>query len=417
MKKIPLTGWILIAIVIGLACGFIFKGTVVIDVAIFCATIFSRMLKMLIVPLIFTSIVTGIFGVGNAENLGKLGGKTLFYYICTSFLAIFTGLVLVNIFQPGVGADLGLQQEVKTVAGDAGSLVGIFTRMIPANVVDSAAKGQMLPIIVFCILFGFGITKLPTGKIRTTIEDMFTAGFKVMMNITHLVLWFAPIGIWGYLTKLIAQTGFGAFKPLGIYAFTVFLALVIHGCFTLPLIVSFMAGYNPLKFLKHMGTALLTAFSTASSSGTLPVTINCIENKAKVSNKISSFVLPLGATINMDGTALYECIAVIFIAQAYGVDLSAAQQLIVVFTALLASIGAAGIPMAGLVMMSIVLTAVGLPLEGVGLIIAVDRILDMCRTTVNVWSDSCGTLIIGTLEGEVGDMPQKAKKASKPKRK
>jgi len=402
MKKISLTGWILIAVFVGVLSGWLFHDTFVIDVAAFLATVFTRLLKMLIVPLIFTSIVSGIIGVGSATNLGKMGGKTLLYYICTSFMAILTGLVLVNVIQPGVGADLGLKEAVTMNAGNAGSLVDVFIRMIPANAVKAASDGQMLPIIVFCVFLGIGITQLPKGNLRTSLENLFNAGFQVMMKVTHIVLLFAPIGIWGYLTKLVGTTGFDAFIPLGWYALTVFMALVIHAFITLPLILRFMARYNPMHFFKHMGAALLTAFSTASSSATLPLTLECVEKNAKVSNKVSSFVLPLGATINMDGTALYECVAVMFIAQAYGVELSFVSQMVVVITALLASIGAAGIPMAGLVMMSIVLTAVGLPLEGVGLIIAVDRVLDMCRTTVNVWSDSCGTMVIGKLEGEVG---------------
>ncbi|MFC1679147.1 dicarboxylate/amino acid:cation symporter [Elusimicrobiota bacterium] len=403
MKKLSLTAWIFIALVVGVISGLIFKGTFVISVAVFVATLFTRMLGMLIVPLIFTSIVSGMFNVGGADKLGRLGGRTLLYYMSTSLIAILTGLVLVNIIQPGVGVDLGLKETVKDVGGGAGSLIEVFIRMIPANVVDSAAKGQMLPVILFCVLLGFGITKLPRDHTRKVVEDFFSGGFKVMMTVTQLVLLFAPIGIWGFMTKLMATTGFAAFKPLGLYALTVLAALFIHGFITLPLgVVSLLAKKNPVTFAKHMGAALMTAFSTASSSATLPLTLRCIEQNAKVSNKISSFVLPLGATVNMDGTALYECVAVIFIAQAYGQSLGFAQQMVIVVTALLASIGAAGIPMAGLVMMSIVLTAVGLPLEGVGLIIAVDRILDMCRTTVNAWSDSCGALLIGTLEGEVG---------------
>jgi len=401
MKKISLTGWIFISLAAGIASGLLFKDSFVLNVAVFVATLFTRMLKMLVVPLIFTSIVSGMLGVGSAKNLGRLGGRTLLYYVTTSLLAILTGLLLVNIIQPGVGVDLGLQESVKQVAGDSGSLVDIFIRMIPANIVNSAAEGHMLPVILFCILIGYGITRLPDGGEKAALENFFTGGFQVMMKVTHLVLLFAPIGIWGFMTKLMATTGFSAFKPLAMYALTVLAALFIHACITLPLIIRLVSGHDPFRFGKHMAAALMTAFSTASSAATLPLTIECVEENAKVSNKISSFVLPLGATVNMDGTALYECVAVIFISQAYGLQLSFGQQMVVVITALLASIGAAGIPMAGLVMMSIVLTAVGLPLEGVGLIIAVDRVLDMCRTTVNVWSDSCGTLLIGTLEGEV----------------
>ena len=218
---------------------------------------------------------------------------------------------------------------------------------------------------------------------------------------TGVIIRLAPIGVFGLMLKIVAKTGFSAFGPLLSYMSVVAAGLIIHAFVTLPLILYFIARVNPLNFFKAMATALTTAFSTSSSSATLPVTMSSVEKNAGVSNKISSFVLPLGATINMDGTALYECVAAVFIAQAYGIELSFTQQMIVVVTALLASIGAAGIPMAGLVMMSIILNAVGLPLEGVGLIVAVDRILDMMRTTVNVWSDSVGTITIAMSQGEV----------------
>ena len=221
-----------------------------------------------------------------------------------------------------------------------------------------------------------------------------------MMKMTGVIIKLAPIGVFGLMVKIVAKTGFSAFVPLLSYMSVVAGGLLIHALITLPLVLALVAKVNPLQFFRNMSDALTTAFSTSSSSATLPLTITSVQKKAGVSNKITSFVLPLGSTINMDGTALYECVAAIFIAQAYGIELSFMQQLIVVMTALLASIGAAGIPMAGLVMMSIILNAVGLPLEGVGLIIAVDRVLDMMRTTVNVWSDSVGTITIANSEGE-----------------
>ena len=233
------------------------------------------------------------------------------------------------------------------------------------------------------------------------MTGFFESIFQIMMKMTGVIIRLAPIGVFGLMLKIVAKTGFSAFGPLLSYMSVVAAGLIIHAFVTLPLILYFIARVNPLNFFKAMATALTTAFSTSSSSATLPVTMSCVEKNAGVSNKISSFVLPLGATINMDGTALYECVAAVFIAQAYGIELSFTQQMIVVVTALLASIGAAGIPMAGLVMMSIILNAVGLPLEGVGLIVAVDRILDMMRTTVNVWSDSVGTITIAMSQGEV----------------
>jgi Na+/H+-dicarboxylate symporter len=222
-----------------------------------------------------------------------------------------------------------------------------------------------------------------------------------MMKLTHFIILFAPIGVFGLVAKLVATSGVGVFLDLGVYAITVVAGLLVHACVTLPVLLVLVGkGVSPVKHVKAMAAALLTAFSTSSSSATLPLTMESVEKNAGVSNKISSFVLPLGATINMDGTALYECVAAMFIAQAYGIDLGLGQQFVVVITALLVSIGAAGIPMAGLVMMVVILRAVGLPLEGVGLILAVDRILDMCRTTVNVWSDSCGAVVIARTEGE-----------------
>jgi Na+/H+-dicarboxylate symporter len=228
-----------------------------------------------------------------------------------------------------------------------------------------------------------------------------------MMKLTRFVIAFAPLGIFGLIARIVASTGFEPFKSLGIYFVTVLAGLIIHATVTLPLLLQLLGKLNGYQYSKAMSPALLTAFSTSSSSATLPLTMECAEDRAGISNRTTSFVMPLGATINMDGTALYECVAVIFIAQAYGIDLSFPQQAMVAITALLASIGAAGIPMAGLVMMSIVLRAVGLPLEGIGLILAVDRLLDMCRTTVNVWSDSCGTAIIARSEGETEILAEK----------
>jgi len=259
----------------------------------------------------------------------------------------------------------------------------------------------MLSIIFFAILFGFFITKV--GKKHSELlQQFFTSIFEVMMKITLFVIKFTPLGVFGLVAKTVAdQDDFtGLVSSMGLYMLTVIIALSIHAFVTLPLIVRFIGKSKPFRHLKNMTTPLLTAFSTSSSAATLPLTITAVEEKSGVSNKISSFTLPLGATVNMDGTALYECIAAIFIAQAYGVDLTFVQQLIIVLTALLASIGAAAIPMAGLVMMTVILTAIGLPLEGVGLIIAVDRILDMFRTATNVWSDSCGAVVIAKTEGE-----------------
>ena len=367
--------------------------------------LFLRALKMIIVPLVFSSIVSGVANLGSTNSLGRLGVKTISYYLTTSVMAILTGLLLVDIIKPGVGADLGFRMDVPEMTSSTGSLGDIILRMIPTNIFDALVSADMLAIIFFAIMIGFFIPRVQSEYSDLMIK-FFNAIFEVMMKLTSFIIKFAPLGILGIVTGVVADQAADKSKlvsmiqHLGIYMITVLVGLAIHFFLTLPLILKFVGKANPFLHYKAMSLPIITAFSTSSSSATLPLTIEAVENKAGVSNKISSFVLPLGATINMDGTALYECVAAMFIAQAYGIELGFVQQLIVVVTALLASIGAAGIPMAGLVMMSVVLTAVGLPLEGVGLILAVDRILDMCRTVVNVFSDTCGAVIIAKSEGE-----------------
>ena len=367
--------------------------------------LFLRALKMIIVPLVFSSIVSGVANLGSTSSLGRLGIKTITYYLTTSVFAILTGLFLVDIIKPGVGADLGFRMDVPEMTSSTGSLGDIILRMIPTNIFDALASADMLAIIFFAIMIGFFIPRVQSEYSDFMIK-IFNAVFEVMMKLTSFIIKFAPLGILGIVTGVVADQAADKSKlvsmiqHLGIYMVTVLAGLSIHFFITLPLILKFVGKANPFLHFRAMSLPIITAFSTSSSSATLPLTIEAVENNAGVSNKISSFVLPLGATINMDGTALYECVAAMFIAQAYGIELGFVQQIIVVVTALLASIGAAGIPMAGLVMMSVVLTAVGLPLEGVGLILAVDRILDMCRTVVNVFSDTCGTVVIAKSEGE-----------------
>jgi Na+/H+-dicarboxylate symporter len=400
MLKIKLHWQILIALLFGVIYGMLLTDYV--SYVTWMGELFLRALKMIIVPLILTSIVSGVANIGDAANLGRLGLKTFTYYITTSFFAILTGLILVNLIQPGVGADLGLKSEVPELAATSGDLGDIIMRMVPTNIFDALATGEMLSIIFFSILFGFFITRI-NEKYKTTLTDFFNSGFQVMMKITHFVIKFTPLGILGIVAGVVAEQADNLMSlvgSLGLYMSAVLLGLMIHAFITLPLILRIIAKVNPKLHSKAMSAPLLTAFSTSSSSATLPLTLDAVENNSGVSNKVTSFVLPLGATVNMDGTALYECVAAMFIAQAYGIELGFLMQMVVVITALLASIGAAGIPMAGLVMISVILSAVGLPLEGLGLILAVDRFLDMCRTTVNVWSDSCGAVTIAKTEGE-----------------
>lgn len=401
--KLKLHWQILIAIIIAVLFGLFFPQYT--GYLRWLGDLFLRALKMIVVPLIFTSITSGVTNIGDASNLGRLSIKTFTYYILTSLLAIFTGLILVNILQPGIGADLGFKTQIPELAQSSKNIGDIFLQIIPTNIFNSFASGDVLGIIFFAILFGFFITRVQK-QYKDPLINFFNASFEVMMKLTSFIILFAPLGILGIVVGVVAdQAGDRAklldiVQHLGLYMITVIIGLFFHMVVTLPLIVKFIGKANPFKHYKAMSLPLITAFSTSSSSATLPLTMEAVEHNAGVSNKITSFVLPLGATVNMDGTALYECVAAMFIAQAYGIELSFAQQLIVVVTALLASIGAAGIPMAGLVMMSIVLTAVGLPLEGVGLILAVDRVLDMCRTTVNVFSDTCGAVVIANTEGE-----------------
>ncbi len=401
--KLKLHWQILIALVLGAIYGLLFPENVK-DVK-WMGDLFLRALKMIIVPLVLTSIVSGVVNVGAAQNLGKMGLKTFSYYIITSLAAIIVGQILVDIIKPGVGADLGLKKEVAGLHAVSHGIGGILLKIVPDNIFTALASADMLAIIFFSILLGYFITKI-AEEYKKPIINLFNGGFEVMMKITSFIIKFTPLGIFGIVAGVVAeQAGDKAALieiagRLGLYMSCVLLGLMFHAFITLPLILRFIGKGNPWKHFKLMTTPLLTAFSTSSSGATLPLTIDAIENEVGVSNKVSSFVLPLGATINMDGTALYECVAAIFIAQAYGIQMDFFHQIIIVITALLASIGAAAVPMAGLVMLTIVLTAVGLPLEGVGLILAVDRILDMCRTTVNVWSDSCGAAVIAKTEGE-----------------
>lgn len=400
MKKLALHWQILIALVAAVIFGYYLPQWI--NYVSWMGVLFLRALKMVIIPLIFSSIISGVTSMGDGKNLGRLGLKTMTYYLSTSFIAILTGLVIVNLIKPGVGVDMGFSESVEGLTAEAGSIEDILYQIVPENIVDAMADGIILSVIFFAIIFGYFITAVER-KYKETLTTFFDAIFKVMMKITLFIIKFTPLGIFGIVSKEVARNAdqLGNIAgSLAIYSACVVAGLLIHAFIFLPLIVRFIGKAKPFSHFRNMVTPLITAFSTSSSSATLPLTMDALEHKSGVSNKVTSFTLPLGATINMDGTALYECVAAMFIAQVYGVDLSFLQQAIAVATALLASIGAAGIPMAGLVMITVVLTAVGLPLEGIGLILAVDRILDMLRTSVNVWSDSCGAVTIARSEKE-----------------
>jgi Na+/H+-dicarboxylate symporter len=393
--KLKVHTQIIIAIILGIIVGWWLKEKA--EFLQIIGDLFIRLLKMIIIPLILASVVSGITQIGNIHNLGRIGLKTFIYYLVTTILAVTIGLILVNLIQPGTGAELA-DKVTELPEQTAPSFIAIITDIIPENLFNSMAQDRVLQIIFFAILLGAALSSV--GEKGKSLVNLFEAFNAVMMKITNWIMHLAPIGVFALMAVTIGKTGLEAIKSLGLYMTTVGIGLSIHAFITLPVLLFIFGRYNPLKFIKDVFSAVATAFSTASSAATLPITMECLEENTGVSNKITSFVLPLGATVNMDGTALYEAVAAMFIAQAYGIELSFAQQLIIVLTATLASIGAAAIPSAGLITLVIVLKAVNLPLEGIGMILAVDRILDMCRTAVNVWGDSCGTTIIARLEGE-----------------
>lgn len=427
IASLPLHWQIMLALVLAVIAGSLSGETASLfginlySVYDFFGTLFLNALKMLIVPLIVSSIIVGMMGIGSGENLGRLGGKTLVYYALSSLLAILLGLLLVNLTAPGISngepikdliglADMPSSLSEEVEGKGAADIVSVFLRMVPPNIVSAAADGQMLGLIFFSLLFGFFATRL-SAKQTDVVQSFWQSVLDIMMHMTNWVMKFAPLGVFALVAKVAAVSGVDVFKPLAIFFFTVLAALALHAGGTLYLVLRYVAKVNPLLHYKAMSPALLTAFSTSSSSATLPLTMECVEQKAGVSNRVSSFTLPLGATVNMDGTALYECVAAMFIAQAYGLELSLTTQFIIVLVALITSIGVAGIPSASLVAITIILSTIGLPLEAVGLILAVDRVLDMCRTSVNIFSDSVAAVVIGRLEGETDILREERKPA------
>ncbi len=386
----------------------------------FLGTLFLNALKMIVVPLVVTSIILGVMNVGGDKDFGRLGRKTLGFYVMTGMLAVVVGLIVVNVFQPGdVDDSIRQQMQSQGEGADSGKVAGalknaergskgfleIFLRMVPTNIIGAAVEGKLLGLIFFSILFGYFAARLPE-KQRDSQLAFWESLNGAIMKLTQFIILFAPIGIFGLVTPTILETGWGLFKVMAWFAVTVIVALGIHFLVTLPLLLSVIGKVNPLKHYRAMAPALLTAFSTASSSSTLPLTMSCVNKNAGVSRKITSFTLPLGATVNMDGTALYECVVVIFLAQLFQVPMDMAMQFQVVLLALLTSIGVAGIPSASLVAIIVILNAAGFPEEtiavGIGVVLVVDRVLDMLRTAVNVFGDSCAAVVIGRSEGEKG---------------
>ncbi len=381
----------------------------------FMGTLFLNALKMIVVPLVATSIIAGIIGMGGEGAFARLGMKTLGYYFLSGLVAVVIGLVIVNLLRPGTVAPevaeriLAQAEEPEGFMDKAqdrsmADVWGVFERMLPPNILDAGTdNGQLLGIITFSLLFGFFVTRL-SEKHRLFQQDFWDSTQAVMLRLTNFIIAFAAPGVFGLVTPILIRTGFDLFQPLLVFFLTVAFALGLHFFVALPLMLLVLGRIRPAQHYRAMAPVLLTAFSTSSSASTLPVTMETVEEKAGVSNRVASFTLPLGATVNMDGTALYECVVVIFIAQLFGVvsgfEITLAMQINVVILALLTSIGVAGIPSASLVAIVLILTVVGLPPEAVGIVWVTDRILDMARTAVNVFSDTVGAVIIAKSEGD-----------------
>ncbi len=414
---------LLYAILLGIVIGALIGGALPsAGLAIaFLGDLFLKALLVLVVPLVMASMIVGVAKLGDIRRLGGLGGRTLLYFFSTTALAVIIGLVLVSIIEPGTPAD-GHDSIRKTVEDGTFSLERLGKRpesvlallrevilgLVPDNLFAAMAGGDILPLILFSLVFGAVLSTL--GEPGQPVLSFFEGINAAMMAIVHWLMWTAPIGVGALIAgRLGAAGGFSGFGPqlssLGAYTGTVLLALALHGAIVLPLVLGLFGGRDVWSYAKHMGPALLTAFSTASSSATLPLTIEGVTEENKVSARTASFVLPLGATVNMNGTALYEAVAAVFIAQAYGIDLDPGQLIIVFLAATLAAVGAAGIPEAGLVTMVIVLKAVHLPLEGVSLLLVVDWFLDRCRTAVNVWGDAVGAAVVDRGEARKEQRP------------
>lgn len=361
-------------------------------------TVFINLIKMIIVPLVLSSLIVGAASIGDIKTLGRIGGKTLLYYLLTTAVAVTIGLVLGKIFHPGAG--LSIPVDIQATAQEAPSIIDTLLNIIPKNPLQGLVEGNMLQIITFALFLGIGATSIPEEKGQAFVS-FFDSLAEIMYKITAFIMEFAPIGVFALITPVVASNGPSVLIPLIKVLSAVYIGCILHALLVYSSAVNIIAKYNPIKFLKGVMPAALTAFSTTSSSGTLPVSIKCARENLGVSEKISSFVLPLGATINMDGTALYQGVCVLFIAQVYGVDLTIGQQATIILTATLGSIGTAGVPGAGLIMLSLVLQSVGLPFEGVALVAGIDRILDMARTSLNVIGDLSATVVVAATEKEI----------------
>lgn len=415
--RLALHWQILLAIALAVAVGSALRGhpgnatTELVAVFEFGGTIFLDALKMLIVPLIASSMIVGVASLGAHGQLGRIGLRTFGLYVFTTAAAVLIGLVIVNLVEPGVqggapaGTALALESdsaEIARVVANRGAadIADIFVRMVPENVIAAAANnGEILGVIVFSLLFGYFMTRISEEHAQPLLA--FWRGVsEVMLLVTEFVMKFAPIGVFFLVARVVAKTGLDAATPLLQFAACIVAGLAIQMFVVLPLTVRLVTGVRPWAIFGAMAPALLTAFSTASSAASMPLALDCVEKRVGVSPRIASFVIPIGASANSNGTALYECAAVVFVAQAYGVAPGFLTQLTVVVLALVTSMGIAGIPASSLVAIAVILGALGLPPEAIGVLLVFDRPLDMCRTAVNVFGDACVAAMVARLEGE-----------------
>jgi len=387
---------ILIAFIVAIILGLVFGQSI--EVLQPLGDLFLRLIKLIIVPLVLSTLVIGIASIGDIRSLGRVGSKTIVYYLVTTAIAIIIGLILAFIISPGKGLSIETPTEEIEVNESEG-YVQTFLNIVPENPMLALTEGNILQIIFFAIFIGLAITVI--GKKGEPLYHFFNSLAEAMFWITGVIMRFAPFGILGLVAPIIGQYGASVLLPLLKIILAVGIACLLHAIIVYSSSVKLFANMSPLTFFKGIGPAAAIAFSTASSAGTLPVTIKNTQENLGVSNKISSFVLPLGATINMDGTAIYQGVAVIFIAQFYGLDLTIMQIFTVVITTVLASIGTAGVPGAGMIMLAMVLSAIGLPLEGIALIAGIDRVLDMFRTTVNIVGDASAAVVVAGTENEL----------------
>ena len=401
MKKIPLYLQIIIALILGIAAGCLWPG--VADYIDWIGSLFMNALGLLIVPIIFFSISTSVARISSdgGGTLKRLGGKTMGWYLLTMALAVVTGVLLVYVIKPGAGGLAGAAlQEVPDPVTQTG-VKDIVTGFIPSNFIAALGRNQTIPIIFLSLVIGFFVTRIsPEGQ--ASMLGFLNGGYELTMKVTGWILKFAPLGIFAVVAVQFAKIGdvWGMLKGMLLYVLTVAAGLAVQTFVTLPLLLRFVGKVRPGQHFRNMGVPLLTAFSTASSGATIPFTLEAVERKDGVSKGITQFVVSLGATINMNGAALLECVAVIFVAQVYGVQLTLLQTLLISLTSVLCAIGSAGVPMSAMVMMAIILSTVDLPVEGIGLVIGVDRILDMLRTAVNVYGDTCVAVLVAKGEGE-----------------